>query len=162
MLSKALHISSDTSARPLTPPTPLRLTPNRLPCDTGRVTAYRLVLRGGVLAAVDTCRLRDRRRAMNRIRSKGGSRTLASMWRSFADPAHDLRHRSAAITSPTLVAWGPRDRVAAGSWGRTAQQLILGCNPVDDVGRPCPLCIGSRGVPRYRRAISPEDIRVTV
>lgn len=43
--------------------------------------------------------------------------TVASLWRSFADPAFDLRDQIRAITSPTLVVWGTKDPnipVAAG------------------------------------------------
>ncbi|GAB11278.1 putative hydrolase [Gordonia araii NBRC 100433] len=65
-------------------------------------------------------------RALSRIRTDAGLETFTSLWRSFADPEHDLRRRAGTITAPTLVVWGTRDRVAAARWGRTATRVIPG------------------------------------
>ena len=35
----------------------------------------------------------------------------AAVWRSFTDPAHDLRGRAGAVTQPTLLVWGRHDPV---------------------------------------------------
>ena len=35
----------------------------------------------------------------------------AALWRSFTDPAHDLRARASAIRVPTLLVWGRHDPV---------------------------------------------------
>jgi pimeloyl-ACP methyl ester carboxylesterase len=35
----------------------------------------------------------------------------AALWRSFTDPAHDLRARASAIGAPTLLVWGRHDPV---------------------------------------------------
>jgi pimeloyl-ACP methyl ester carboxylesterase len=35
----------------------------------------------------------------------------AAIWRSFTHPAHDLRARAAAVTTPTLLVWGRHDPV---------------------------------------------------
>jgi pimeloyl-ACP methyl ester carboxylesterase len=40
-----------------------------------------------------------------------GLRTVASLWRSFASPEHDLRSAARGITAPTLLIWGRRDPV---------------------------------------------------
>ncbi|MFT4088556.1 MAG: alpha/beta hydrolase [Gordonia sp. (in: high G+C Gram-positive bacteria)] len=70
-------------------------------------------------------------RVVGRIRTADGTPTFTSLWRSFNAPSHDLRARASAITAPTLVIWGVRDRLADASWGRTANQLIAGSRYVE-------------------------------
>ncbi len=66
------------------------------------------------------------RRALARIRTTEGLETFTSMWRSFADPEHDLRKRANAITVPALVVWGTRDLIASPRFGRAARAAIPG------------------------------------
>lgn len=47
----------------------------------------------------------------------------AAIWRSFNDPAHDLRARAARITAPVLLAWGTRDPIL-GRDGRRARRHL--------------------------------------
>ncbi len=50
----------------------------------------------------------------------------AAVWRSFPDPANDLRRAAAAIRCPTLVCWGWLDPVVPVRGGRTAAKVIPG------------------------------------
>jgi pimeloyl-ACP methyl ester carboxylesterase len=59
-------------------------------------------------------------------RSREGARLLASLWRSFAQPGHDLRTGASAITVPTLLVWGRYDRVIPLRDGRKAAALVPG------------------------------------
>ncbi len=55
----------------------------------------------------------------------------AAVWRSFIDPAHDLRDRAEAITAPTLLLWGSRDPVLPlRTDGRAAAAAIPGARLV--------------------------------
>jgi pimeloyl-ACP methyl ester carboxylesterase len=55
----------------------------------------------------------------------------AAIWRSFADPDHDLRARAAAIVAPTLLVWGARDPVLPlAKDGRNAERAIPGAELV--------------------------------
>lgn len=63
-------------------------------------------------------------------RTAVGARTGAALWRSFTDPAHDLRTTAAAITSPVLITWGARDFTAPVRWGRLAAEAIPGARLV--------------------------------
>lgn len=65
-------------------------------------------------------------RAVARIRTAEGLETFTSLWRSFNDPDHDLRTRARAITAPTMIVWGTRDRVASTRFGRAAHAAIPG------------------------------------
>jgi pimeloyl-ACP methyl ester carboxylesterase len=49
----------------------------------------------------------------------------AAVWRSFNDPAHDLRARAGDIAAATLLAWGTRDPLL-GPDGRRARRLLPG------------------------------------
>lgn len=48
----------------------------------------------------------------------------AALWRSFPDPASDLRHAAAAIRCPTLVCWGWLDPVVPVLGAYTAKRAI--------------------------------------
>ncbi|MEU4215998.1 alpha/beta fold hydrolase [Actinoplanes sp. NPDC026623] len=47
----------------------------------------------------------------------------AAVWRSFNDPAHDLRVEAGALTAATLIAWGTGDPLL-GKDGRRAHRLL--------------------------------------
>ncbi|GID96315.1 alpha/beta fold hydrolase [Amorphoplanes digitatis] len=47
----------------------------------------------------------------------------AAIWRSFNDPAHDLRAAAGGLTVATLLAWGTRDPLL-GRDGRRARRLL--------------------------------------
>jgi pimeloyl-ACP methyl ester carboxylesterase len=67
-----------------------------------------------MLARAATLQSEPRRLALNR-----------SVWRSFAQPEHDLRTRAAAIATPTLLLYGKQDpALPAGKDGRVAAQSI--------------------------------------
>jgi pimeloyl-ACP methyl ester carboxylesterase len=65
-------------------------------------------------------------RVVARAKSNAGARTAAALWKSFTDPAHDLRTRAADITVPVLITWGAKDVTAPLSWGRIVQAAIPG------------------------------------
>lgn len=65
-------------------------------------------------------------RVTARARTPEGAATVAALWRSFPDPAHDLRVAAPGITAPTLVVWGTRDVAIPTSSGRRAAALIPG------------------------------------
>jgi len=50
----------------------------------------------------------------------------AALWRSFPDPANDLRRAAASIRCPTLVCWGWLDPVIPVIGARTAARAIPG------------------------------------
>lgn len=69
----------------------------------------------------------DRRiaeRAVARARTPEGVRVAADLWRSFNDPAYDLRAQAAAHRAPTLMVWGMRDAVLGARAGRAAERLL--------------------------------------
>ena len=51
----------------------------------------------------------------------------SAIWRSFIDPAHDLRQQAASLCVPTLLTWGRADSVLP-YWtdGRRARRLLPG------------------------------------
>jgi len=67
------------------------------------------------------------REQARRDRARRGDRACiaveAASWRSFADPRHDLRARTAGLTTPTLLVWGVRDPLL-GRAGRHARRAI--------------------------------------
>ena len=66
------------------------------------------------------------RAAVGTTRSEQGLAAVCGLWGSFASPEHDLRASAAAITVPTLVAWGRRDPVIPLRAGRRIAGLIPG------------------------------------
>lgn len=50
--------------------------------------------------------------------------TIASLWRSFADPEFNLRDDVDRITAPTLVAWGTHDPVIPVKVGRELAAML--------------------------------------
>lgn len=69
----------------------------------------------GVFERVDAARIRP-----------DYAELTAAAWRSFPDPANDLRRAAAAIRCPTLVCWGVFDPVIPAFSGRTAARVIPG------------------------------------
>jgi pimeloyl-ACP methyl ester carboxylesterase len=65
-------------------------------------------------------------RVMARAETADGARTAAALWKSFTDPAHDLRTRAAQISAPVLITWGAEDLTAPQRWGRAIQAAIVG------------------------------------
>jgi pimeloyl-ACP methyl ester carboxylesterase len=59
-----------------------------------------------------------------RARTREGARTAAALWRSFSQPAHDLRKAAKSISAPVLITWGTRDFTAPESWGRVVAEAI--------------------------------------
>jgi pimeloyl-ACP methyl ester carboxylesterase len=85
----------------------------------------------GVIARVQTLRRNPHTaRIFARVdeaRRRGDYSALtAALWRSFPDPANDLRRDAAAIRCPTLICWGRLDPVIPVSGARTAARLIPG------------------------------------
>ena len=65
-------------------------------------------------------------RALARARSEQGAQTAAALWKSFADPRHDLTQLAAHITAPTLIVWGSKDTAIPLRDGKRAESLIPG------------------------------------
>jgi pimeloyl-ACP methyl ester carboxylesterase len=65
-------------------------------------------------------------RVLARARTGEGARTAAALWRSFSEPAHDLRSAGPNITAPVLITWGTRDVTAPVRWGRVVAESIPG------------------------------------
>ena len=65
-------------------------------------------------------------RALTKSRTSEGTQTAADLWRSFADPRHDLTALAAQITAPTLIVWGSKDTAIPLRDGRRAASLIPG------------------------------------
>jgi len=70
-------------------------------------------------------------RAQRLARHPELTRVIAGIWRSFPSPEHNLEPLAGAITAPTLVVWGSRDRVIPPSAGRRAAELIPGAQYVE-------------------------------
>ncbi|MGW6198719.1 alpha/beta fold hydrolase [Kribbella sp. NPDC055110] len=66
------------------------------------------------------------RRVQERARSTAGAAVAAALWRSFGDPAYDLRSDGARLGVPVLLAWGARDIVLPKSAARRTQAAIPG------------------------------------
>lgn len=69
----------------------------------------------------------DRRiveRAVARARTPEGTAVAADLWRSFNDPAYDLRAQAGAHRAPTLMVWGMRDAVLGARAGREAKRRL--------------------------------------
>jgi pimeloyl-ACP methyl ester carboxylesterase len=64
-------------------------------------------------------------------RDPGWAAVTASVWRSFLDPAADLRPLAPAVRAPTLVVWGRHDPVLPVAQGRLAARLIPGATLVE-------------------------------
>ena len=65
-------------------------------------------------------------RVTARAKTDEGARTAAALWRSFAEPDHDLRTRAAQISAPVLITWGARDLTAPKRWGKAVAAAIPG------------------------------------
>lgn len=65
-----------------------------------------------------------RERARREQRSPASVAVNAALWRSFTDPAHDLREAAKSITAKTLVIGGRHDPLIPAQESRTAAQLI--------------------------------------
>jgi pimeloyl-ACP methyl ester carboxylesterase len=77
----------------------------------------------------DSDRLRAiTRRVQGRARSRTGAAVSAALWRSFADPAYDLRADGPRLGVPVLLAWGARDIILPLSAARRTQAAIPGAD----------------------------------
>ncbi len=65
-------------------------------------------------------------RVAARVKTAEGARTAAALWKSFAEPGHDLRARAAEITVPVLITWGVKDLTAPRRWGEAVRAAIPG------------------------------------
>lgn len=65
-------------------------------------------------------------RVVRRAKSVGGAKTAAALWKSFAEPGHDLRARASEIAVPVLITWGAKDVTAPQRWGKGVQAAIPG------------------------------------
>jgi pimeloyl-ACP methyl ester carboxylesterase len=65
-------------------------------------------------------------RVVARAKTNDGARTAAALWKSFTEPGHDLRTRSAQITAPVLITWGTKDFTAPMRFGKAVQAAIPG------------------------------------
>lgn len=73
------------------------------------------------------------RQILDRVRtaeSPAAVRLHAAVWRSFLDPAHDLRAEAPSIRARTLVAWGEGDPVLPVRDGERAAELVPGARLV--------------------------------
>lgn len=68
------------------------------------------------------------RRVQERARSTTGAAVSAALWRSFGDPAYDLRADGSRLGVPVLLAWGARDVVLPKSAARRTQTAIPGAD----------------------------------
>lgn len=66
------------------------------------------------------------RRVIALARTETGARLAAGLWRSFADPAYDLREQAEAVTCPTLLVWGALDPVVPAKAGRATLRSLPG------------------------------------
>jgi pimeloyl-ACP methyl ester carboxylesterase len=66
------------------------------------------------------------RRVVDRTKTATGAKIAATLWKSFADPEHDLRERASGITAPVLITWGAKDPSAPVRWGRKVAEAIPG------------------------------------
>lgn len=66
------------------------------------------------------------RRVQDRARSRTGAVVAAALWRSFADPAYDLRADGSRLGVPVLLAWGTRDIVLPLVAARRTKEAIPG------------------------------------
>jgi pimeloyl-ACP methyl ester carboxylesterase len=95
----------------------------------GRPSVVRLVFPLFVRAYMHARTAADRAivgRVVARARTKDGAATAAALWRSFTQPAHDLRDSAAGITAPVLITWGTKDVTAPRRWGEAVQSAIPG------------------------------------
>lgn len=68
------------------------------------------------------------RRVQVRARSRSGAAVSAALWRSFADPAYDLRADGPRLGVPVLLAWGARDIILPLSAARRTRAAIPGAD----------------------------------
>jgi pimeloyl-ACP methyl ester carboxylesterase len=61
-----------------------------------------------------------------RAATREGAEVCAGLWRSFGDPAFDLRAVAGRITAPTLLAWGLRDVVLPPSTAEQTHAALAG------------------------------------
>lgn len=68
------------------------------------------------------------RRVIALARTDAGSRLAAGLWRSFADPAYDLRDQADSVKCPTLLVWGAQDPVVPLKAGRATSRSLGGAH----------------------------------
>jgi len=77
----------------------------------------------------DNDRLRGiTRRVQGRARGTTGAAVSAGLWRSFGDPAYDLRADGPRLGVPVLLVWGARDVILPLSAARQTQSAIPGAD----------------------------------
>ncbi len=82
---------------------------------------YLVVRNAAVLEILDHVRAAE---------SPAAIRLQAAVWRSFLEPAHDLRAEAPSIRARTLFAWGDRDPVLPVEDGERATVLISGARMI--------------------------------
>lgn len=65
-------------------------------------------------------------RVSRRAATPDGVALAAALWRSFADPAANLRSQAHRISAPTLIVWGAKDTAIPIRFGRSAHTAIAG------------------------------------
>ena len=63
-------------------------------------------------------------RATARLATPDGLRMFCEIWPSFGAPGHDLRPLAAQLGTPTMLAWGRRDRALPPSIARATAKLL--------------------------------------
>lgn len=66
--------------------------------------------------------LRDR--VVARARTADGVAVAAGLWRSFAEPGHDLRAEATSLAAPTLIVWGTKDTAIPLPLGRATYRRL--------------------------------------
>jgi pimeloyl-ACP methyl ester carboxylesterase len=59
-----------------------------------------------------------------RARTPEGATLAAGLWRSFAEPDHDLRGQANRVEVPTLIVWGSRDTAIPLPLGRATHRRL--------------------------------------
>lgn len=100
----------------------------------GRPSTIKAVFRYSVPLYMQPKTEKDRdvvARVLDRAATRNGQLVAASLWRSFPDPAADLRSLAHRISAPTLITCGARDRTLRTSWGRAMHRAIGGSRYVE-------------------------------
>lgn len=67
-------------------------------------------------------KITERARAV--AKTKQGTHTASSIWKSFTKPAHDLRPQAHKLTAPTLLVWGTEDPIIPLKAGEETHRLL--------------------------------------
>ena len=66
------------------------------------------------------------RRTKARVATADGVAFAAALWRSFLDPAYDLRSVADRVTCPTLILSGAKDPIAGATAARSTHECLAG------------------------------------